>query len=401
MLLTALVGEAGMAEPLAIDCEAANCPELVIQGDTPAEITKGKPSPFRGYADAVLRQDPTSASIIHMAYSWPFAILQREKGRRKARIGVESHYAVSTDGGRTFTFVGEIRGGTAAIDPKTGTKGEWSAETPNFLPLTISGKTIWIGAWLEYFLPDKGGYKARVPDSFRLAIVEADRPMGLKSATPLYLGTKYTGERFRDLDLASLSPETAGCTIWNEPALAFEAGTLYLALSCQVLRQGKPVMDRNTLVLFATQMGGPPKAWSWRYVGRLAGSTEARALGGERLTQVELAKTRDGRWLMIATPDVWDTAKNDEDHLGCVAVEIAALAEARLARDASGRPVERARIAPRSAGGTAGDTAACAYDPASATGILIGWRTKVGVTAQAEGGTPEFTVMQRVSGLRL
>jgi|GEM_PF-2264504 len=50
-ILAALTAQEGLCAPLVMDCEATDCPELLIKADAPAEITRGRPSPFRGYAD--------------------------------------------------------------------------------------------------------------------------------------------------------------------------------------------------------------------------------------------------------------------------------------------------------------------------------------------------------------
>jgi hypothetical protein len=178
------------------------------------------------------------------------------------------------------------------------------------------------------------------------------------------------------VNLASLSPDVRHCAIWNEPALHFEGDELFLALSCMAFRGKIPDMARNDLVLFATRPEGVPRAWKWRYVGRLSGSAEARELGAERLTQIDLANARDGRLLAIVTPDTWSASLSDFVHHGCRLVEVTSLDPPRLARDERGRLRVRAHIEASDAGDEG--TAACAYEPDSDTGVILGKRSKRG-----------------------
>ncbi len=178
-----------------------------------------------------------------------------------------------------------------------------------------------------------------------------------------------------DVNLASLSPQTRHCMLWNEPALYHDGNELYLALSCMAFYGKSPDMERNDLVVFATRASGAPPQWRWRFAGKLAGASEAGELGGERLTQVDLAKGRDGKLLAIVTPDTWESG--DFVHHGCRVVEVESSGGAlRLARDGSGRLKVRSSILASDAG-SAG-TAACSYEPSSETGVIMTKRIKEG-----------------------
>ncbi len=102
----------------------------------------------------------------------------------------------------------------------------------------------------------------------------------------------------------------------------------------------------------------------WR--GKLTTADDARALGGDVLTQPDVAWRRDGGLVLLVTPKRLGVTPS---HRGCRALELEALANPRLGRRAAGRPIVRADI--RSSDSTGLGPGLCAYDPASETGILF------------------------------
>ena len=365
------------------DCAEPNCPAIAIAGDKEATLPNGEPSPFRGFADATIRRDPESGRL-WMAYSWPSVRIDKDKRRgllrRQAATSpqVDIHLAYSDDQGRNWRLVKTLWSPTPSRSPN-GEEGHMSHEVANLLPVREAGSVVWYGARLDYFLPDDGGFRKRPPQSFRILIGRAPTPSELAHAPTAALGSTATDSAWGvDTNLAQLSPETRHCMLWNEPALFHDGEELFLSLSCMAFRGKTPDMERNDLVVFATRPDGPPSRWQWRYAGKLAGAREARELGGERLTQIDLARSKNGQLLAIMTPDTWDTEADDFIHRGCVAVEVDSSARSlRLARDAGGRLKVAARITASDAG--AAGTAACTHDPASETGIILGKRNKVGV----------------------
>lgn len=364
------------------DCAAPNCPAIEIIGDREATLPSGEPSPFRGFADATIRQDPESGRL-WMAYSWPSVRIDGEKRRGPLRRQsgsspqVDIHLAYSDDRGGTWRLAKKLWSPTSVRSPD-GDAGHMSHEVANLLPVRESGKVVWYGARLDYFLPDDGGFRKRPPQSFRILIGKAATPGDFAHAPTAALGSMATDSAWgMDVNLAKLSPDTRHCMLWNEPAMFHNGEELFLALSCMAFRGKTPDMERNDLVVFATRPEGPPSRWQWRHAGKLAGAGEARELGGERLTQIDLAKSRSGHLIAIMTPDTWDTGTDDFVHRGCVAVEVDASNQSlKLARDSGGRLKVMARIDASDAG--AAGTAACTYDPASETGIVLGKRNKIG-----------------------
>jgi hypothetical protein len=384
---------AGAALAGTFDCVGSACPPLVIEGDAPSTLPDGRPSPFRGYADPTIRRDPATGRL-WMAYSWP--ALNPQRGRFTPFV--ETHLAVSDDGGRRWRFHSVLWAPTPARAPD-GTAGRLSHEVPALLPVETPGGVLWYGASLEYFIPDGGGFQQRPVQSFRASLRRAESVPGLRDAPAVVLGGAVTDPAWGvDVNLAALAPDLGRCAIWQEHALHYEAGELYLAMVCLAFAGRRPDLAQNAIVVFAARPDGPPRAWTWRYAGRLAGAAEARELGAQRLTQIDLARARDGALLAIMTPDDWSERHDDFVHKGCVAVEVASLSPARLARDEAGKLKVRAVITVSDAG-PAG-SAACAYDPASATGLVIGKRTKTGASlGGATGAGGQLSVILHRTGV--
>jgi hypothetical protein len=165
-----------------------------------------------------------------------------------------------------------------------------------------------------------------------------------------------------------------------------ESDTLFLLAQCLSVSGGQLRRDQGFLALFSARAG--QKAPTWRYVGKLAGHAEAQELDSRavELTQGDLAKARDGSLLLIVTPN---EIIREEVHLGCQIVEVEQLDPPRLKR-IDGKLVVRAIIRQSDAGRIG--TGACAYDPASKTGVLMVHRTlgigKIEWTLHATGVHP-------------
>jgi hypothetical protein len=363
-----------------IDCTAASvrCAELVIAGDSAARLLAGQPSPFRGFADPSIRRDPVTGRL-WMAYSWPnvhVAGAGRLSRSRTITPGVDIHLASSDDAGRTWRFQGSLwsserdsdRGGNSEA-------GYTDHEVANLLPRRTREGVVWYGVRLDYFLPENGGFSRRPPSSFRVVVMQAGSPDALRSAPGQVLGSAVTAAGWGvDVNLSLLSPQVRDCGLWNEPALYVRGDNLYLALRCLRFDGKRPRVADSDIVVFATQPTGNVGRWRWRYVGRLAGGAEARELGGTGVTQIDLAHSVDGQLLLIATPDDWSDRLQDFVHHGCTILEVESIDPPKLARDDSGRLKVRAVV-------TASDQkplgpGACAYDPASTTGVLLVRRDK-------------------------
>ena len=92
------------------------------------------------------------------------------------------------------------------------------------------------------------------------------------------------------------------------------------------------------------------------------------------MTQAEIVKGTDGKLLMVATPDDWNSTAQDFTHKGCKVVEINSLSTPALERTTGGQLKVRAIITASDANSLG--SGASSYDPNSSTGILFTRRTK-------------------------
>jgi hypothetical protein len=160
--------------------------------------------------------------------------------------------------------------------------------------------------------------------------------------------------------------------------------TLYLLAECLVLDGNGNGPVRARTVVVSTPHAGEPKVWTWRYLGVLADTAMARDLGFERLESGTITLGRDGKLLFLAVPT---DRISPLDH-GCVVLEIDSLNPPRIRRDATGAPVVHTRLT--RLGNSTYVRATCAYDPASATGLIT-------VTATS---AHRFQTELRATGLR-
>lgn len=355
------------------DCIPGNpgCIELIVPGD-PYYTPPSGPNTFSGYADPGLRRDPQS-NTLWFTYSWPnYRIVNGN------RIGaVDIHMAKSTDSGATFSFVQNLWPAVQMNNPASPAQaGCLNNETSNLLPVFDGTSVTWYAASFNYFIYNNGSGNAYAGNSFQIRIYKAASPQGLATATPSILGTYSLDASWGSIkNLAALSPELHSLDFWCEPALYYENGTLYLVLvSFDYDASGNPIMANNNVHVFATNPAGNPDTWSWSYKGKLAGQAEANELGGQRLSQTDIVKSRDGKLLMVASPDDWIATENDYNHKGCKVVEVKSISNPALERGTDGKLKVRAFISASDA--NALGSAASTYDPGSNTGILFTRRNK-------------------------
>lgn len=350
---------------------AAGCSELQIQGDNYYIPQPGQPL-FSGYADPGLRKDPQS-SALYLTYSWPhYTSVNSER-----IAAVEIHMAQSTDGGNRFSFVKNLWPIKYMNNPASPTQaGCLNNETSNLLPVTENGNTTWYATSLNYFSSNTGSGTKIAGNSFQIRVYKASTPEALETAPYSIIGTSTLHNGWGSFkNLSVLSPELNNLDFWNEPSLYYENGSLYLILvSFDYDAAGNPIMANNNVYVFSTIPSGDPDTWQWNYKGKLSGQLEANELGGERLTQIDIAKARDGKLLMIATPDDWNASEMDYNHKGCKIIEVKSLSNPALERGSDGKLKLRAVVTASDA--NALGSAASTYDPASNTGVLFTRRQK-------------------------
>ncbi|GMV35011.1 MAG: hypothetical protein DCC59_05020 [Chloroflexi bacterium] len=359
-------------ETLQVDCGVGDtCQELVIRGDSKSTLPDGSASPFSGYADPTIRQG--SDGVLWLSYPWPHLKFVD----RKPVPSVDIHLAKSEDKGETWDFVKTLFTATPISNPVTPSQmGYLDYEVVNLLPVTIDGQATWFGVTLNYFVPENGGMALRPSDSFHIRVYQADSPTDLTDAPYAVLAGGATNPAWNPnqaLIPDDMSASDKRTFFWNEPSLYYENGTLYLIMVAFNLKNREDI-SRDSVYVFATEPVGTPSSWQWEYKGKLIGNTEAKMLGATRLTQVDIVRGKQGDLLLVASPDDWNSEFGDYNHKGCVVLEIVSLDKPAVKKDDSGNLVLRAKIMDSQANELG--SAACSYDPNSATGILFTRRNK-------------------------
>lgn len=352
--------------PLARSCPKGTCTDFTLTGDVHAAVSTG--SFFHGFADPSLRADAL-AHRLWVAYSWPHETNAVGAGGPVAMDVIASHYAHSDDGGDTWSFDGTLWPEVAAANPDgSGEMGFFDSETPSLAPATKDASTTWYSVRLHYWVKPVAGFAPDV-STFTLHVAHASSVAELGAAPEQRFGTAFTPAGLLDVDLNSLSPSLADCSFWNDPAVFFDGGTLYLAAECLVYQAGKAIDDKERVVLFASATPDELPTATWRYVGVLADHAIARELGDDELMQVDLAHTMDGKIVVMMTPS-HSTATGQQVHQGCRAIELASLDPPVMARRC-GALVVRASV---TAEDIPSGTGSCGYDPTSTTGIVLARR---------------------------
>ena len=210
--------------------------------------------------------------------------------------------------------------------------------------------------------------------------MKADSPEELSIANTAIIGATETADSWNPQRLIPPNLSSANF-FWNEPALYFENGKLYLIMVAFVYEAGLPAMDKNNIYVFSTNPVGEPNSWAWQYKGQLTDALISSELDGERLTQVEIAKDGKGNLLALLTPDDWNTTFRDFNHKGCKIVELESIDPAKIKRDNSGNILVRAIITASDAGPLG--SGASTFDPNSLTGVLFTKRTKTNTQLKA------------------
>lgn len=392
-----LVGSGFMAhaeEVPSIDCNSSTHPILAIRGDDISRYPDGRPADFTGFSDPCIRRDPDTGHL-WLAYSAPL-MQHMGGGPHDYTVGVETHLASSTNGGDTWKFEKVLWPRTPAFFPeaKSGDlqEGFLSHEVPTLARCKVEDKTFWVGACLDYFLPRKGNYQARDNMSFCIRLMTAPTVPELSTtrARLTFGHDKSTPTCNVDYNFCEFSEDFPSTFIPNEPCLTFHNGRLYLTFVCMTFWGKFPDFKKSFVAVFSAAPHGPISHWVWHYHGKLASYPEARELGGEALTQIEIARGNDGKLLAFLTPESWHPrdARRFGDviggihHHGCVVLEIADLKKPSLKRGEDGRLIRRAWL--HSSKSPEHGPAAVGYDPACSTGILYTLRkfTPASLTSQ-------------------
>lgn len=340
------------------------CPRVVLWGDPEAQSGL-----FHGFADPALLRDPVVQSRIWLTYSYPHArLLLQGNGSIVPVAAVETHLARSDNGGQTFVYDSDLWQSFDLDDPEgSGEHGLYNSETPSLATIHWGGGVVgWYGAHLGYFMRPTGQYTPKYATSYVIRISGATSLGGLARAPDAVLGLRSTASVY-GADV--LLDELAGvgvddCAMLNEPSLFAVGTTLYLTAQCLAFAGGVEDFTRVTTRLYATTPQGLPHTWAWRHVGVLANHALAVELGAETLVQPFLTRAADGTILFaVALAHREPGAVVGTTGDGCVAIAVARLEPPELRRDCDQRLVLRAVA-------TGSGLGSCAYDAASASGML-------------------------------
>ena len=332
----------------------STCPEVMVSGD-PYATLGGGPAPYRGYGDPSLEFDPDTGDL-WLSYSWLDVLVSEPGPPPVADFGVRTHLARSSDGGQTFTFVRAVNQTSPITHPDSGASG-WTIHEVS--TIAREGPGAWQSLWLTYFDPfgsPPPGTDHR--SDFYYARSVAGSPQGLGDAATPWVRTNGTSASWGVVHNLSAIPELGDCSALTEPALFSQGGETYLATNCVVFVDGVRREDQERLALLRQEANG------YSYAGELVDYADAVGLGGTRLEQADLALAENGAVLLIVTP----IQASEPNHLGCVVLEVSDIMTAQVRREASGAPVELARITGEDANIGAG---LCTYDAASQTGVLM------------------------------
>ncbi|GAB4336129.1 MAG: hypothetical protein OHK0038_14260 [Flammeovirgaceae bacterium] len=356
-----------------IDCIGENgCTEFIVPNDS----YDSNPS-FYGYADPSIRKELNS-NTLWLAYSYPHMKVIGENNVPS----VEIHLAKSSDNGMNWQFVKKLFEPIAINNPANPNQsGFLDHETLNLLPINKDNENFWLAARLNYFIPTVGGFSERPSNSFYITILKANTPENLTTSTEKQLiGGSLTHSSWNVHQILIPPDLNSSYFFWNEPALYYDTNNskLYLIMVAFVYDGKTPVIEKHNTYVYATNPTGNPETWTWEYKGILVNQAIANELGAQKVSQTDLAKGKDGKLLLIASPVDWVVAENDYNNKGCKVIEVKSLEVPELERDSKGKLRIRTSITASDANNLG--SGASAYDPNSETGILFTKRQKT--TAQ-------------------
>lgn len=381
-------------QTITFDCtDGLACPQIVAAGDPAYTLPNTTdPGPFSGLADPSLRKDPDSSRLwmsysyvgLHLDGAFPYIVTPY----------VSVHLAYSDDNGKNWQHSAGIWESSAGIDQGATTDNGYSIhEVSTMTPFSRNSSTEWFGLHLRYFLKQGDPIEKRKGDSFHYRLARGAAPAVLGTGTEAVLSNPLTAAGWGpDLNLTTLAPELSVCDLWGEPALFQEGSKLYLLAECIALdfstNPATRQYNEEFNAVFATDVTADLAAFNWQYVGKITTNAEdAAALGVNVLTQVDIARARDGRMILIVTPTN-DTSGGSVNHQGCRVLEIASLDPPQLVHNNDGSLRVRADI--RSSDSESAGL--CAYDPASDTGIIL-------VRTHIDLGVPEVSWQMHSTGI--
>ncbi|MCP5431796.1 MAG: hypothetical protein H6923_00855 [Alphaproteobacteria bacterium] len=367
------------------------CPYVNLESLDPLPTS---PTNLLGNADPVIRWQSGSGSSATMwlAYSYPAAI--KRTFLSPWVVSVETHYMKTTNSGGSFGLSSGPQPSGQKMklvpyrwdkDPRVNLFAPWGVTNSETYNLAKVGNGKWVGVRDKYWHKESQG---KVYTSERLELVMADSVDGIYTqvmnpstthrqlltgtlGAPSGIGTcgancngvanfednKGTGgsmgtganNNFSVVDLTALGGnDTADCSIWLEPGLYYHTDNrLYLSSHCFALGSGSTDLSKSDTFLFRSQANpdqSHPNQWTWSYVGRLYGQTEAVALKDAgrieapddelTFTATDIVQAADGSIIAITAPNFYPASGGEANngHFGCHVFKITDITTASIER---------------------------------------------------------------------
>ena len=272
---------------------------------------------------------------------------------------VDTHIARSLDNGLTWTYVTSVGGSQEGVLNVGGAakQGAWRDETPSLLydPGDIPERR-WKLYTNNYFVEKPFKTKSRLMSLGSINVRYAATPAGPWSQAECVIGNARA---------CTLKPHTAHSDLADirmntEPATIVDNGTIYLAMDAGTTDTGLGDWERYRVILLASDDHGE----TWRYVDALLDHRDATAFGYSVFTGVSLVRVQN-KIYVLATPSGATNRKN-KGHDGTMALELTDISQAKIRRDAAGKPVVAMRLAPKRGSGGLAD-----YDEQNTAGGIV------------------------------
>jgi len=353
--------EAACPASIHVGCDGGACPALMLENDPPG-------APHLQYADPTIYHDPVVANRHWLAYSHlDSQSITLPDGGTVNEATVSTHLARSDNGGASFDYVAPLWPAQKTTDPNGGATTYRSSEVASLVAVENGGQVTWYGEHLRYMLLPEAGYNPDFKGSWVIAVGSAvsSTPTGLAGVEESVLGRSTVDASAWGvttvLDDVSPAGAVSDCYFFNNPAITFQNGKLYLAAECWVAGMGGGQdVTKARILLYSTTAMGPAHAWTWQYVGVLADHAMAQELGGQTLDVPDFSYALDGTPLVILSPTMLG-GLTGQTELGCVALAMSSLDPPTYAKGCDGGLDIRA---------VARGVGACTHDPTSVRGII-------------------------------
>lgn len=321
--------------------DASAAQKLVIRGE----------SRGHGIADASVEYGPDGVGWL--AYSWV-----------ELPASVDTHIARSTDGGKTWTYVGAPNTTQtrqiAVGGRKKKKQGFDRYETSSLLYDATDREDRRWKLFVERY-PTVPPHKAK-DNLHHQGVIEmrhARTPKGPWSEPVCILGSRAEG---CSVDPNDLHRDLHDMAMYNEIGSIAVDGVIYLSLDASTSKTGLGQWDKRRVILVASRDHG--KAWS--YTGTLTDGDDAKQLGYFTLTASSLVRSGGKLYLLVTPAGARKLFTKNRRHNGTLVIQFEDITTGRLTRDSKGRLVVARHTKPFLTSGGQAD-----YDEGNSEGGVV------------------------------